>query len=242
MPKTNQHPAYQQLHQLATNPIFRVDNAENWRIGALDPRATKEAAVLVLFGILDDQPAKTSTSAVAQDLDLLILVRAATLRHHAGQPAFPGGKIDPQDHQQASPHQPASHIAALREAVEETGLNPQGVEILGSLPAVDLPVSNYLVTPVIAWWKETSLVTVQDSQESAQVLRVPVADLINPANRHTATVKRGPTTHKSPAFTVTTPTGDLTIWGFTGILLDRILTALGWAQPWNTQDQRPAPL
>ena len=160
-----------------------MDDREPWRIGAMDPESTKDAAVLILFGVLDDALAASSSGAesgVGADLDVLIVVRAGTLRQHAGHPAFPGGKVDPEDHQAEDPFVEA----ALREAVEETGLDRDGVEVVGKLAPVPLPVSNFMVTPVIGWWKDPSRVAVVDSAESSRVFRVPVRDLIDPCNRH----------------------------------------------------------
>lgn len=85
-------------------------------------------------------------------------------------------------------------------------------------------------------------VSVVDRNESALIARVPVRDLLNPANRHTAYVKRGRTSHRTPAFDVRMPGGEeFTVWGFTAILLDRIFDSLGWTVPWNRKDLRPAP-
>lgn len=138
--------------------------------------------------------------------------------------------------------EPVAHIAALREAVEETGLDPAGVQILGQLHTLPLPISNFMVTPVIGWWNSPVPVEVVDHNESALIARVPVRDLLNPANRHTAYVKRGRTSHRTPAFEVRMPGGEeFTVWGFTAILLDRIFDSLGWTVPWDTKKMRPAP-
>lgn len=217
-----------------------MDDREPWRIGAMDPESTKDAAVLILFGVLDDALAASSSGAeagVGADLDVLIVVRAGTLRQHAGQPAFPGGKVDPEDHQAEDPFVEA----ALREAVEETGLDRDGVEVVGKLAPVPLPVSNFMVTPVIGWWKDPSRVAVVDSAESSRVFRVPVRDLIDPSSRHYATVTRGRLTYKSPAFDIVESTGRVTIWGFTGVVLDRVLHELGWDQEWDRTRAKPAP-
>lgn len=245
-PISHQHPAYLALKDLAGSSNFQLADPERWTTDFSRQGSLKEAAVLILFGVLDDQPATCTVaenSSVGEDLDLLIVVRAESLRHHAGQPAFPGGKVDPQDYLTAQhTGKSVSTVAALREAVEETGLDPEGVEVLGELAPLPLAVSNFMVTPVLAWWKSSSPVQVQDANESALVLRVPVADLLNPQQRHTAYVKRGTTTHKSPAFTVPASGETFVIWGFTGIVLDRLFDTLGWSQPWDSKKRKPAPL
>lgn len=200
-----------------------VYKQQEWQIGQLDPSTARHAAVLMLFGALDDVPSDYRDSVVPRDLDLLFLQRASTLSKHPGQVAFPGGKVDDTD---ASPV-----AAALREAVEETGLDANGVDVLCTLPLTPLPVSNFLVTPVLGWWAEPSDVFVVDDGESSRVFRAPVADLVDPAKRYTARLTRGDMVHKSPAFEVC---GSL-IWGFTGFLVDRLLTDLGWSQEWDQE-------
>lgn len=182
---------------------------------------SRSAAVLVLFGVLDGVPASSEAPApVSTDLDVLLQRRAATLGHHPGQIAFPGGRLEPGE----SPER-----AAVREAVEETGLDPSGVDVLGRLAALPLPVSRHLVTPVPAWWTRPSRVAAVDHAETVDVFRVPVADLLDPANRRTVEHRRiGPATH-TPAFEVA---GTL-VWGFTAIVLSGMFDALGWTQPWD---------
>ena len=222
-----------------------MEDREPWRIGGLDPASAREAAVLILFGALDEQLAHARPESLADaaerigaELDVLIVVRAGSLRQHAGQPAFPGGKLDPEDADAPDPYVEA----ALREAVEETGLARGGVEVLGKLAPVPLPVSNFMVTPVLGWWTRPTPVQAVDRAESSLVFRVPVLDLVDPARRHSATVTRGGMTYRSPAFTVPSGEGDVVIWGFTGILLDRILNETGWALPWDASRRIPAPL
>lgn len=187
----------------------------------------RRAAVLILFGVLDRVPS-TSTArdaAVSRDLDVLLLARATTLRAHPGQVAFPGGRVDPGDRDAVA--------AALREAREETGLDPSGVEVLGTLPAQPLDFSRHLVTPVIGWWRDPSPVRVVDVAESAAVFRIPVADLLDPAHRGVTVIRRDGREWRGPAFSVDTDSGTHVVWGFTAMLLDALFDRLGWTEPWD---------
>jgi 8-oxo-dGTP pyrophosphatase MutT (NUDIX family) len=196
----------------------------DWRLEPLRAAQAggRPAAVLVLFGELDGVPARTDRPAVAADLDVLLQRRAATLGHHAGQIAFPGGRIEPTD---ASPA-----AAALREAVEETGVDAAGIDVLGELGPVAVPVSDHLVTPVPAWWTRPSRVAAVDHAETVDVFRVPVADLLDPEHRASVAHVRGDATVRTPAFVV----DGRVIWGFTGIVLSRMFDALRWSRPWDT--------
>ena len=187
-----------------------------------DAPSARPAAVLVLFGVLDSVPARTG-GAVARDLDVLLLRRAATLGSHAGQIAFPGGRLE------ASDDGPIA--AAIREAGEETGVDPDGIEPLGTLPPMPVPVSNHVVTPVPAWWTRPSEVAAVDHDESVDVFRVPVAELLRPVNRANTEHTIGAHTFRSPAFTVD---GRL-VWGFTARVLARMFDELGWSEPWDPE-------
>lgn len=195
---------------------------------AADPRP---AAVLILFGVLDDRPAGHDADAVSRDLDVLLLARADTLRAHPGQVAFPGGRIDPDDDGPVD--------AALREAREETGLDPAGVEVLGTLGAVPLSFSQHLVTPVLGWWRHPSSVHVVDEAESADVFRVPVADLLDPANRGVTVLRRGADTWRGPGFRIRRPGRTLLLWGFTAMLMNALFDRLGWTEPWDDRHELP---
>ncbi|MGX1793974.1 NUDIX hydrolase [Microbacterium sp. NPDC055312] len=185
------------------------------------------ASVLILFGRLDSIPARADDETVSADLDVLLQRRAATLSSHPGQVSFPGGGYEEQD---------ADAVAtALREAQEETGLDPQGVEVLAALPEIPLAVSSFLVTPVLGWWREPSRVAAVDHAETVEVFRVPVAQLVDPANRFTAVLHRDGFTYRGPAFDV----DGTIVWGFTAGILDALFDATGWAQSWDRGDERP---
>jgi 8-oxo-dGTP pyrophosphatase MutT (NUDIX family) len=172
------------------------------------PRARgRPAAVLILFG---DGPAGP---------DLLLIERAADLRKHAGQPAFPGGAIDAEDR---GPVQ-----AALREAAEETGVDRAAVQVVAVMPELYIWRSDFRVTPVIGWWHTPGPVAPGDPAEIAAVLRVPVAELASPANRM---MIRYPGGQSGYAFRAS----GLIVWGFTALLLDRVLALGGWEEPWDS--------
>jgi len=170
-------------------------------------RGGRASAVLVLFAVGRNGP------------DLLLIRRSEGLRLHAGQPAFPGGAIDAADDGPVA--------AALREAAEEVGIDPGGVDIVGTMPELFIPPTGFRVVPVIAWWRRPVAVSPVDPGEVAGVERVSVSELANPAAR---LMMHGPGEIMTPAFRV----AGMLIWGFTGVLIDRLIVLAGWERPWDT--------
>lgn len=192
-----------------------VTSADLSRLSAPDGATPRASAVLVLFGDGEAGP------------DVLLIERAPDMRSHAGQPAFPGGALDEGDDGPVA--------AALREAQEETGLDPAGVTVMRVLPDIWLPPSGFAVTPVLGYWASPVPVRAQDPREVARAERVPVAALVDPANRVTVVHPSG---YRGPGFLV----ADMLVWGFTGMLLDRLLSFAGWARPWPTHREVGVPL
>ncbi|MBM2617173.1 CoA pyrophosphatase [Actinoplanes sp. LDG1-06] len=188
--------------------LTRVANCRTEDFTTLRPPAGggRPSAVLVLIGEGEIGP------------DLLVLQRAATMRNHAGQPAFPGGATDLDDID--------SVATALREANEEVGLEPSSAEVLALLPDLYIPVSSFVVTPVLAWWRQPHPVSPRQPAEVAHVARLPISELVDPGNRIRV---RHPSGWIGPAFQVR----GLLVWGFTAGVISTLLDMGGWARPWE---------
>lgn len=180
------------------------------------PGTRRRAGVLMLFG---PDPAGGE--------DVVLTERALTLRSHPGQVSFPGGRIDPEDADAVG--------AAIREAEEEVGVDPASVDVVLGLPELYLGPSDNAVTPVLAWWPAPGPVRPVDAAEVAHVARVPVAELLDPANRFTAVIPGA--AYRGAGFEVS----GLYIWGFTAKLLEALFEIAGLAQPWDDTLERPIP-
>jgi 8-oxo-dGTP pyrophosphatase MutT (NUDIX family) len=200
------------------------------------PGEGRRSAILVLFGHgSQDGPPGTglpfasaaaggtglpfASGATGDDADLLLIQRRPGLRRHGGQPAFPGGAIEPGDSGPAE--------AALREAAEEVGLDPAGVDVVGTAPELFISRSGFRVIPVLAWWRRPVEVWPADPAEVAATTRVRISELTDRANRLTV---RHPSGVTGPAFRV----GGMLVWGFTAAVIDMLLTLGGWERPWDT--------
>jgi 8-oxo-dGTP pyrophosphatase MutT (NUDIX family) len=182
----------------------------------------RDAAVLVLVSGPTDSP----SGGLPEDADLLLTVRASTLRNHAGQAAFPGGAADPGDDGPVG--------TALREAREETGIDTSRLQPLVVLDRMFIPPSGFHVVPVLAYSPDPGPVGVVSSGETAIVARVPLRAFINPENRLMVYREDNARRFAGPAFLL----NEMLVWGFTGQVISAILDVAGWSLEWDTDDCR----
>jgi 8-oxo-dGTP pyrophosphatase MutT (NUDIX family) len=141
----------------------------------------------------------------ATGLTVLLTQRAATLKDHAGQISFPGGRIEPKDGD-------AWH-AALREAEEEIGLKPDFVEFAGYLPD-HLVVTGFRVTPVVGFVDPAYQLRIAKA-EVHDAFEVPLDFILDAANHKPRRRSVGGLTIEVHDI----PYGDRNIWGATAGML-----------------------
>ncbi|CAM3569874.1 NUDIX hydrolase [Nocardioides zeicaulis] len=186
----------------------------------------RRGAVLMLFADRDDDP--SGPDDLAHRGELLLTERAHHMRSHPGQVSFPGGSIDVGE----TPRE-----AALREALEEVGLQSSEVEVFGELPELWLPPSNFAVTPVLGYWRERGEVRIASPDEVHAIHRVAIADLLDPEHRINV---RHPSGWVGPGFLIG-PDKDVILWGFTAGIVARLFAYLGWAETWDRARVRDLP-
>ncbi|MEW5982837.1 MAG: CoA pyrophosphatase [Acidobacteriota bacterium] len=173
-----------------------------WRPGLL-PEDGRPAASLLLVYPLDGEPA------------ILLTKRSAELPQHRGQVSMPGGAVDPGE---------SLEQAALREALEEVGLAPDGIRVLGRLSPMHIPVSGFILHPVVAVLDRRPSVHVA-SGEVDRLIEVRVNELIDPARHRRTTRVRDGLEFDMPYFDVE---GE-EVWGATAMVLAEFSTMLGVA-------------
>jgi 8-oxo-dGTP pyrophosphatase MutT (NUDIX family) len=160
-----------------------------------------------------DQPPRQASVLLAvlqrPEPTLLLTLRSPHLPTHAGQIAFPGGKVDEDDADAVS--------TALREAEEEVGLDPGGVEVLGHLPTYTTGTA-FVITPVVALVPAAAQLSPNPAEVEA-VFEVPLAFLMNPAHhRRHDHVWQG-RTHQWYSMPYADAGGERFIWGATAGML-----------------------
>jgi len=170
-----------------------------WRI--LDPDMDcRRAGVLVLLYPRGDE------------LNLVLTRRTETVENHRGQISFPGGSLEPGE----TPRQ-----AALREAKEELGIEPAGLELLGELSPLYVPPSNFYIYPIVAY-APVRPDFVPLLQEVAEVIEVPLAHLLDPATRHEEVWQIRGLPTRVPFYAV----GPHKVWGATAMILSELVVTV----------------
>jgi 8-oxo-dGTP pyrophosphatase MutT (NUDIX family) len=164
-------------------------------------KADMQAAVLVA---ITDRP----------EPGVILTVRREHLRTHAGQIAFPGGRVDPNE---------APIGAALREAHEEILLDPAMAEVVGAIEPYRT-VTGYVVTPVIAVIPP-DLPLQPHEHEVANWFEAPLEFLLNPANQHRrSALFEGQTRHYYEIVW-----NERRIWGATAAMIVNLSRRLQWS-------------
>jgi 8-oxo-dGTP pyrophosphatase MutT (NUDIX family) len=165
-------------------------------------RATASIRAAVLIAITD-----------RREPGLILTVRHELLRTHGGQIAFPGGRLDPDE----DPNE-----AALREALEELGIKPSNVEVIGALDEYRT-VSGYSITPVIGIIPPDISLVPHDA-EVAGWFEAPLRHLLDPANHRLESAVFG---GRERHYWVI-EWEDKRIWGATAAILVNLSRRLQW--------------
>lgn len=198
----------------------------------------REAAVLILLcaGEGDGQAGAERVGVQGETGvgSAVVLVRkAADLRTHAGQVAFPGGRRDPGDADPAA--------TALREAAEEAAIAPDSVTVVAQLPELGLGPSNHRVTPVLGWWHAPGPLR-PDGVEVIEAAAFPLAVLADPAHRVAVRHPRWTTTWPGYVVPGLDSGPGWFVWGFTAWLITALLTAAGADAPWDASREVDIPV
>ena len=150
---------------------------------------------------------------------VVLTLRSERVGRHRGQVSLPGGALEPGEDAAA---------AAIREAHEEAGVDPAFPQVLGRLTPLDVPVSGYVIHPVVAAAVRRPELE-PCGREVDRLVEVSVSDLADPENLRVETWTRDWGTAEVPFFRV----GGLTVWGATAMILAEFLTLVGAPlDPW----------
>ncbi|GAA1491358.1 NUDIX hydrolase [Brachybacterium sacelli] len=193
------------LSERARRGEVLVRRGEDPRDPGGGPEAVRRSAVLLLI---------TGTS--LGEAEVVLEERGHALRSQPGQFSLPGGGADPGDRDDVH--------TALREAQEETGLDPRQVQVLGAFAPIPMPWRVQRVTPVLGWAPSPLPLGVQDPVEVERVVWARLTgpgSLTDPAHRRRGLL-RGQGV--GPVFELPE---DAFVWGFTAMILEQMLVGLG---------------
>ncbi len=148
-----------------------------------------------------------------QEVHIVFAKRPQTLKHHAGQVAFPGGRQEPQE---------TFAQTALRETCEEIGICAEEIQLLGQLTPIYIPPSDFQVYPFVGWHSGEPRFT-PSADEVELILEVPLAHFQNPQNR-----VLNEWIH--PFFRV----DEHKVWGGTAVMLNELVERLAAVQTPHT--------
>lgn len=155
-----------------------------------------------------------------RDRSRIVLTQRADLPDHGGQVSLPGGEMESDE---------TAIEAALREAREEVGIEPQLVKVLGALTPIHIPVSNFVLHPIVGTARERPTMRADDS-EVKRILEPEIAELADPARQAVRTGTYSDPPPLIPYFRVQ----DLEVWGATAMILAEFLAVLDAApDPWT---------
>ena len=180
-----------------------IGSGPNLRTRSEPPPGREPRAAAVLVLLYPD---------AAGDARVVLIERTDGGGHHAGEVSFPGGKAEPDD--------PDLVATALREAVEEVGLDPDaaGVRVVGQLDRFWIPVSDFQVTPIVAL-ADRAPVLVAQPDEVARILEPPLATFLPGAEMPMVERRIGDWDLRYGHY----PLDGLSVWGMTA----RVLSQLG---------------
>jgi 8-oxo-dGTP pyrophosphatase MutT (NUDIX family) len=180
------------------------------------PEGLRDGAALVLIYPMALSEGSEDRGRGAEAPHILLTVRGSGLRKHTGQVSFPGGAVDPNE---------SFETAALREASEEVGVIPASVRVLGRLTPLHIPVSGYLLHPIVGIVDQRPAFRPAE-WEVHRILEVPLAHFTNPANvkRQTQTRNLG-----EQMLEVEVPYFDVdgeVVWGATAMAIAEFLAVI----------------
>jgi 8-oxo-dGTP pyrophosphatase MutT (NUDIX family) len=149
----------------------------------------------------------------AGGLSLVLTRRTDLLESHRGQISFPGGGLHPGE---------SAREAALREAEEELGISPAGLDLLGELSPIYIPASGFCVHPLVAF-AEQRPDFVANPHEVAEIIEAPLSCLLDPATRREESWPWQGGDRRVPFYAI----GEHKVWGATAMMLCELLALIG---------------